>query len=65
MDQKSVKKTNVIYLLLTILVPIVFIGVMGYIGATFFRDGGPGAVIFLMAPTALSVAWWILGPTTI
>ena len=29
MDQKSVKKTNVIYLLLTILVPIVFIGVMG------------------------------------
>lgn len=65
MNQKSVKKTNAVYLLLTILVPIVFIGVMGYIGATFFRDGGPGAVIFLMAPTALSVAWWILGPTTI
>ena len=65
MNQKSVKKTNVIYLLLTILVPIVFIGVMGYIGATFFRDGGPGAVVFLMAPTALSAAWWILGPTTI
>ncbi len=65
MNQKSVKKINYAYLLLTILVPIVFIGVMGYIGATFFRSGGPGAVIFLMAPTALSAAWWILGPTTI
>ena len=48
MNAKPVKKTNAVYLLLTILVPLVFIGVMGYIGATFFRDGGAGAVVCFM-----------------
>lgn len=65
MNAKPVKKTNIVYLLLTIFVPLLFIGVMGYIGATFFRDGGAGAVVFLMCPTVVAVAWWILGPTTI
>ena len=65
MNAKPVKKTNAVYLLLTILVPLVFIGVMGYIGATFFRDGGAGAVVCFMCPTVAAVAWWILGPTTI
>ena len=65
MNAKPVKKTNAVYLLLTILVPLVFIGVMGYIGATFFRDGGAGAGVCFMCPTVAAVAWWILGPTTI
>lgn len=65
MNQKTVKKINFVYLLLTILAPIVLIGVLGYIGATFFREGGIGAVICLMCPTAVSVVWWIFGPTTI
>ncbi len=65
MNQKSVKKTNFVYLLLTIFVPIVLIGLLGYVGYTFFRDGGTGAVICFMAPTLLSVVWWIFGPTMI
>lgn len=65
MNEAPVKKANAVYLLLTILVPIVFIGVMGFIGATFFRDGGAGAVICLLCPTVAAVAWWILGPTAI
>ena len=65
MNTKPVKKTNVLYLLLTILVPLALIVGLGYIGATFFRDGGTGAVVCLMAPTAVSVVWWIFGPTTI
>lgn len=65
MNAKPVKKTNAVYLLLTILVPILLIAVMGYIGVTFFRDGGAGAVICLICPAVIAVAWWILGPTTI
>ena len=65
MNQKAVQKINYAYLLLTIFVPLVLIGVMGYIGATFFREGGTGAVICFMLPTALAVVWWIFGPTTI
>ena len=65
MSEAPVKKTNAVYLLLTILVPIVFIAVMGFIGAAFFRDGGAGAVICLLCPSVAVVAWWILGPTAI
>lgn len=65
MNQKSVKKINYVYLLLTILVPIALIGALGFVGYTFFREGGTGAVVCFMAPTLVSVAWWILGPTTI
>lgn len=65
MNQKTIKKINPVYLLLTILAPLVLIFGMGYIGATQFREGGTGAVIFLMCPTAVSVIWWIFGPTLI
>lgn len=65
MNEAPVKKTNAVYLLLTILVPIVFIAVMGFIGAAFFRDGGASAVICLLCPSVAAVAWWILGPTAI
>lgn len=65
MNEKPVKKVNVAYLLATILIPIVLIAALGFVGYTFFRDGGNGAVICFMAPTLLSIAWWILGPTFI
>ena len=65
MNAKPVKKTNIVYLLLVILVPIAVIILGGAIGANFFREGGTGAVVCFMCPTALAVAWWILGPTTI
>ena len=65
MNQKSIQRINPAYLLLTIFVPLVLIFGLGFIGATRFREGGVGAVIFLMCPTAVSVVWWIFGPTTI
>ncbi|MDE6281025.1 MAG: hypothetical protein K2M15_04425, partial [Oscillospiraceae bacterium] len=51
--------------LLVIAVPIAVIALGGLIGNCFFRDGGMGAVVCFMGPTLLSVAWWILGPTSI
>lgn len=65
MNVRSVKKTNMIYLLLTILVPIAVIALGAAIGYFFFYDGGVGAVVCFMCPTILAVAWWILGPATI
>ncbi|MDE7170764.1 MAG: hypothetical protein K2O11_02670 [Oscillospiraceae bacterium] len=65
MNAKPVKKINIVYLLLVIAVPIAVIALGGLIGNCFFRDGGMGAVVCFMGPTLLSVAWWILGPTSI
>lgn len=65
MKEKPVKKTNVVYLLLTICGPVALIILGAAVGYYFFRDGGTGAVVCFMGPTILSVAWWILGPTTI
>lgn len=65
MNTKPVKKTNIVYLLLTILVPVALIAGIGAIGYVFFKDGGVGAVICFMVPTAVSVVWWIFGPVFI
>ena len=65
MNQKTVKKINYVYLLLTILLPIALIALLGFVGYKFFPDGGTGAVICFMLPTALSVVWWLFGPSTI
>ena len=65
MNATPVKKTNVVYMLLVIFAPILVIAAGLFIGYTFFRDGGSGAVVCFMGPFFLAVAWWILGPTTI
>ena len=65
MNTNPVKKTNVVYMLLVIFVPIAVIVLGGVIGYMFFRDGGTGAVVCFMCPAALAVVWWIFGPTTI
>ena len=65
MNAKPVKKTNMVYLLLVIFAPIALIAIGFAIGYVFFRDGGTGAVVCFMGPVLLSIAWWILGPTTI
>lgn len=62
MNQNRIKKFNTVYLLLTILVPIVLIGILGYVGYAKFRTGGVGAVVCLVCPTLLSVLWWLIGP---
>ena len=65
MNQKTVQKINYVYLLLTILLPIALILLLGFVGYKCFPDGGTGAVVCFMLPTAVSVVWWIFGPTTI
>ena len=65
MSETNIKRINLAYLLLTVLAPIAFTLVMGYFGFGFFRRGGVGAVLFLVAPALLSVAWWLLGPSLI
>ena len=65
MNAKPVKKVNIVYMLLVIFAPIALIALGGLIGYYFFRDGGTGAVVCFMGPTLVSVAWWILGPTSI
>ena len=65
MSTKPVKKVNAVYLLATIFLPIAIIVLGGFIGYQFFRDGGNGAVICFMCPTALAVIWWVFGTTTI
>ena len=65
MNAKPVKKTNIVYMLLVILAPIALIALGVLIGYNFFRDGGTGAVVCFVCPFFVSVAWWILGPTTI
>ena len=65
MSTKPVKKVNAVYLLATIFLPIAIIVLGGFIGYQFFRDGGNGAVICSMCPTALAVIWWVFGTTTI
>lgn len=61
MNQESVKKINVWYLLSYIFVPIVVTAICYLFGYLFFRDGGMGAVILFMVPPLLSVLWWIFG----
>lgn len=65
MSSKPVKKVDHIYLLAAILLPIAIIVLGGFIGYQFFHDGGTGAVICFMGPSALAVAWWLFGPSTI
>lgn len=65
MSTKPVKKVNYIYLLATIFLPVIIIVLGGFIGYRFFHDGGTGAVICFMGPTALAVLWWFIGPSTI
>lgn len=57
---EKIKKINVLYLLLYILVPLVVIVVCGFLYAKFFPEGTM-APIFSMAPTLLAAVWWVGG----
>ena len=65
MQAGQIKKMNPIYFVAAVFLPIVLILLMGWIGYRFFHDGGIGAVICFMGPTALSVLWWFIGPSVI
>lgn len=61
MKTDHVKKVNYVYLLAYILMPAALAALGLWIGFTFYRDGGLGAVIFDMCPPILAILWWIFG----
>lgn len=62
--EEKVKKINILYLLGCIFIPIIVCIVCFWISAEFFPKGNV-AVILLMGPSFLSIAWWIFGGSTI
>ena len=65
MSTKPVKKVNFGYLLATVFLPILVILLGVFIGYQFFRDGGTGAVICFMGPSALALIWYLFGISSI
>lgn len=59
MTTEQVKKTNYVYVLCYIFVPLAAAGLSLFIGCTFFRDGGAGAVVCMFAIPLLAVLWWM------
>lgn len=57
---EKIKKVNVPYLLLYILVPLALIVICGFLYAKFF-PAGTMAPILSMAPTLLAAVWWFAG----
>lgn len=57
---EKIKKNNVSYLLLYILVPLAVIVICGFLYAKFFPQGTM-APILSMAPTLLAAVWWVGG----
>ena len=57
---EKVKKMNLPYLLLYILVPLALIVVCGFLYAKFF-PAGTMAPILSMAPTLIAAVWWVGG----
>lgn len=60
MENKKIKKVNLLYLISYIMIPIIICAICFYISYLFFPKG-TGAVILLMVPPALSFIWWFFG----
>lgn len=59
--EEKIQKTNILYLLGYIFVPII-ICALGYtLCYLCFRDGGTGAVVTTMVPSILAFIWWVFG----
>ncbi len=61
MNSEPVKKMNVPYFLAYILIPAAVTALCFFLGYTFFRDGGAGAVVLFLIPPVLSILWWMFG----
>ena len=61
MTTEQVKKTDYVYLMCYIFVPLAAAGLSLFIGYTFFQDGGAGAVVCMFAIPLLAVLWWAFG----
>ena len=61
MENKKVKKVNMLYLVGYILIPTVVIVLCAWCGATFFGSKGKIASALFTGPFILSVLWWVFG----
>lgn len=61
----QVKKTNYVYLLGYILIPLAVAALCVLAGYLFFKDGGTGAVVCFMGGPAVAILWWIFGGNAI
>ena len=57
---EKVQKRNMGYMLGYILGPVALVAVCYFIGYTFFREGGSGAVVCFMVPPFVALGWYIL-----
>lgn len=64
MENKNVKKVNLIYLLSYIFAPMLICALCFLISANHFPAGNM-AVILIMGPSFLSIIWWIFAGKTI
>lgn len=62
---EKIQKTNIVYLLSYIFIPLVVAAFSILIGALCFKDGGTGAVITFMLIPIIAVVWWIFGGSLI
>lgn len=60
MENKKIKKINLLYLLGYIFVPIILIAICYVISYNFFREGTI-CVILLLGSPFISIIWWIFG----
>lgn len=60
MENEQIKKINVLYLFSYIVIPILVCALCYILSALFFPKGNM-AVILIMGPSFLSIAWWIFG----
>ena len=65
MENKKVKKTNALYLLGYILVPIVIIILCAWLETKVFLFEGTMRSVLLTGPTILSIIWWVFGGRTL
>lgn len=64
MEYEKIKKANILYVLAVIFAPMLICAICFWLSAQFFPKGN-GAVILIMGPSFLSIAWWIFGATLI
>lgn len=62
MEEKKIKKINILYLLGYIFIPILLCAICMVISYFYFPKGN-GAVILILIPPILSFLWWCFGGT--
>lgn len=60
MENKKIKKINILYLLAYIFAPVIICAICFSLSAFYFKKGDMAAILFL-APLLLSFLWWFLG----